>query len=149
MPAQEFRPKASIEIGGEVPRPQRIDADVIRKLRRVTVRGTDHGKPSASYSGVTLASVLELAGLTLSPALRGPRMATYLVVGAQDGYRAVFALPELDSAFTERQIILADSVDGRPLAAADGPYRIVVAHEKRSARWVRQVTSLTIVSSPQ
>src|SRR5713226_4105039 len=75
---------------------------------------------------------------------RGSRvdLALFLVVGAADGYHAVFALPELDHAFTDRIIILADRRDGKPLAEKEGPLRIVVPDEKREARWVRQVVSL-------
>jgi hypothetical protein len=36
------------------------------------------------------------------------------------------------------------SRDGKPLSETEGPLRIVVPHDKRQARWVRQVTSLTI-----
>ena len=50
----------------------------------------------------------------------------YLLVEAADDYRVVFALPELDPAFTERVILLADRRDGQPLAAAEGPLRLVV-----------------------
>lgn len=45
---------------------------------------------------------------------------TFLVVDAADGYRAVFALPELDRAFTDRIILLADRREGKPLAEKEG-----------------------------
>ena len=61
-----------------------------------------------------------------------------------DGYRAVFALPELDPAYTDRVVFLADRKDGAKIGASEGPLRIVVPGEKRQARWVRQVISLII-----
>jgi hypothetical protein len=57
----------------------------------------------------------------------------------------VFALPEIDSAFTEKQIVLAFLKNGKPLDEKEGPYRIVMPDEKRMARWIRQVTTLKIV----
>jgi hypothetical protein len=57
----------------------------------------------------------------------------------------VLALPELDPEFTDRVVLLADKVDGHPLASKDGPFRIVIPGEKRMARWVRQVTLLKVV----
>jgi hypothetical protein len=50
-----------------------------------------------------------------------------LVVGGdvKDGYQVVFALAELDPAFTSNDIIVADTVDGRPLVDDQGPLRIV------------------------
>ncbi len=64
---------------------------------------------------------------------------------AADGYRAVFALPELDPAFTDKQIVLAFLKNGKLLDDKEGPYRIVIPDEKRKARWVRRVTTLKIV----
>jgi hypothetical protein len=46
--------------------------------------------------------------------LRGPAPAHYVIVKAADGYRAIYALPELD--------------------AKAGPFRIVVPGEKHQAR---------------
>jgi hypothetical protein len=57
----------------------------------------------------------------------------------------VFALPELDPAFTDKQVLLAFLKDGKALDDKEGPYRIVIPDEKRMARWVRQVTTLKIV----
>jgi hypothetical protein len=57
----------------------------------------------------------------------------------------VIALPEIDPAFTTKQIILAFLRDGKPLDDKEGPYRIVIPNEKRPARWARQVTALRIV----
>jgi hypothetical protein len=68
----------------------------------------------------------------------------YVIVEAADGYQALFALPELDPAFTDRVILLADHRDGQPLDARTGPFQIVVPGEKKHARWVRQVTGLRI-----
>lgn len=72
-------------------------------------------------------------------------LAACLLVEAADGYRVVFALPELDPAFTDRTILLAGKVDGHPLDGKQGPFRIVVPGETRMARWVRQVTALRVV----
>jgi hypothetical protein len=71
-------------------------------------------------------------------------MANYLVVEASDGYRAVFALPELDPASTDRVIILADRREGKPLGEHEGPLRVVVPGEKKPSRWVRQVIALRV-----
>lgn len=71
-------------------------------------------------------------------------MALYLVVEASDGYRAVFAMPELDPAFSDRVILLADRRDGRPLPDQAGPLQVIVPGEKKHARWVRQVIRLRI-----
>jgi hypothetical protein len=87
---------------------------------------------------------LRLAGVPFGEGLRGKNLALYLIVEAADGYQAIFALPELDPAFTDRIILLADHKDGNSLSISEGPLRIVAPDEKRHARWVRQVIALTI-----
>jgi hypothetical protein len=39
---------------------------------------------------------------------------------------------------------LADTKDGQPLPPREGPFRIIVPGEKRPARWVRQVSAVTV-----
>lgn len=118
----------------------------IAKLRRVTVKVSDHGTP-AVFEGVLLADILKLSGVEFGEKLRGKRLTEYLVVEAADGYKAVFALPELDAAFTDKLVILADKRDGKDLAENARPFQIVTDSEKRAARWVRQVTRLRIVNA--
>ena len=133
-----------LSVGGEVPRPSKLTAPEFARLPRQTVRAKDHQGKEADFEGVPLVEVLKASGVKFGQDLRGPALATYLVVEAADGYRAVFALPELDPAFSDRVILLADRRDGKPLAGNEGPLRVVVPGEKRHARWVRQVIALKI-----
>lgn len=66
---------------------------------------------------------------------------------ARDGYQVVFALAELDNAFTDKKIILASQIDDKPLAQTDGPFRIIVQGEKKPARCIRMVTAIKIQSA--
>ncbi len=133
-----------LTVSGEVARPLKITAADLAKLPRRSVRAKGHDGKESSFDGVELSDVLKLAGVKFGEQLRGKDLALFLVVGATDGYQAVFALPELDHAFTDRFVILADRQDGKPLSEKEGPIRIVVPDEKREARWVRQVIALTI-----
>jgi Oxidoreductase molybdopterin binding domain len=114
------------------------------KLPRRAVRATDRDDKEATFEGVALVDLLRLADVPLGQQLRGDKLTTYVIAEAADGYRVVFALPELDPAFTERVILLADRRDDQPLADSEGPLRIIVPGEKRHARWVRQVIALII-----
>lgn len=144
--ARERTPAGEVllSVGGEVERPLKLTAADLAKLPRRTASAKDHGGKEASFEGVELGEVLKLAGVKFGEALRGKSLALFLVVDARDGYRAVFALPELDHAFTDRIILLADRRDGKALATTEGPLRVVVPDEKRQGRWVRQVIELTI-----
>jgi len=100
---------------------------------------------STTFEGVPLKALLERAGVWFGETMKGKRLASCLLVEGADGLRVVIALPEIDPAFTDKQIVLAFLKDGKPLDSKEGPYRIVIPDEKRMARWVRQVTTLKIV----
>jgi hypothetical protein len=106
---------------------------------------TGNSGQTALFEGVALKSVLEKAGVTFGDSLRGKRLVSCVLVQAADDYKVVFALPELDPAFNDKQIVLAFLKDGKPLDTKEGPYRVVIPDEKRMARWIRQVTMLKIV----
>ncbi len=133
-----------LTVGGEVTQPLKLTADDLAKQPHRSVRAKTHDGKEAVFDGVELGDVLKLAGVKSGEQLRGKELALFLVVEAADGYRAVFALPELDHAFTDRVVILADRRDGKLLTEKEGPLRLVVPDEKREARWVRQVIRLTV-----
>jgi DMSO/TMAO reductase YedYZ molybdopterin-dependent catalytic subunit len=133
-----------LTVGGEVPHPLKLSVADLAKLPRQTVTARDHDGKMASFEGFPLVDILRLAGMEFGEKLRGKSLASFLVVEAADGYRAVFALPEFDPAFTEPTILLVDRRDGKALSEAEGQWRIVVPSEKRQARWVRQVVALTV-----
>jgi hypothetical protein len=107
-----------------------------------------HEKKSETYEGVLLEELLRRAGAPHGEQLRGPLMTTYVVAEASDGYRVLFSLAELDSDFVNSEILVADTVDGAPIDANRGPFRLVAPHDKRPARWVRMLKAIT-VSSPK
>ncbi|MGH9769409.1 MAG: molybdopterin-dependent oxidoreductase [Blastocatellia bacterium] len=144
---QTPQPAISLSISGEVERPLKLNAADLVRLPHRGVRAKDHGGNEAEFEGAPLGEVLRLAGVKFGEGLRGKNLELYLVIEASDGYRAVFALPELDPAYTDKVVLLADKRDGKPMDAKEGPLRIVVPDEKRHARWVRQVINLVIKRS--
>jgi len=94
---------------------------------------------------VLLEELLQKAGVPHGEHLRGVAMSTYVIAEAEDGYRVVFSLAELNSGILDSDVIVADTVDGAPLGPKVGPLRLVAPHEKRPARWVRMLTSITVV----
>jgi DMSO/TMAO reductase YedYZ molybdopterin-dependent catalytic subunit len=138
---------ASVKISGEVTTPLTINDDDLHKFTQTTVTRKDHDGKEHTYSGVILADLLKKAGATLGADLKGKNLIKYILVTAADNYQVVFALAELDKAFTDRTIILADQVDGKPLPAGEGPFRIIVQDEKKPARCIREVVSIQVLSA--
>jgi DMSO/TMAO reductase YedYZ molybdopterin-dependent catalytic subunit len=134
-------------VEGLIERALSLSAEDLGRIPRQTVEAKDHDGKLARFEGVTLTEVLKAAGTPLGERLRGAQLSKCLLVEAADGYRAVFALPELDPAFTDAIVRLADRQDGQPIAVSEGPLRLVVAHEKRHARWVWQVKALKVLQA--
>ena len=112
----------------------------------VAVTVEDDSGQASQYTGVPIAQLLESAGVALGKSVRGERLAEYVMVRATDGYRALFSLAETDPLFRERTLLLCYRKNGGPLPDKEGPLRLVVADEKRHARWVRQVTTIELGS---
>jgi hypothetical protein len=139
----------TVTVGGAVPQPYTLTDSVLATLPHVKVRAADHGQAEATYDGVTLREVVARAGAPTGVAMRGPALATYVLCTASDGYHVVFALAELDSAFTDRTIVVATRKNGQPLGDREGPVRIVVPGDQRPARWLRMLTAITIEKAGQ
>ncbi len=62
-----------------------------------------------------------------------------------DGYWVLYSASELTPILRETASIVALTVDGKPLGD-EGAFKIVIAGEKRPARWVRNLKALTVVT---
>jgi len=122
-----------------------VSPQAIAGLPRTSVKAHVHGATEeATYEGVALGDLLRKNGAPAGEAIRGAKLSLVAVVKASDGYQVIFALPELDPAFSKKVVILADRRNGQPLSDKEGPFRLVVPDEERQARWVRQVTSIEL-----
>ena len=141
---------AEIKVSGAVTTPLVLTAADLKGMPRKTVRvENEHAQKAEVYEGVLVQDILKKAGATMGPKLRGPAMATYVLAEAADDYRVVFSLTEFDSEFQDSEILLADTVDGAPIPSDQGPFRLVVPHDKRPARWIKMLKSLTVVQAPK
>ena len=70
-------------------------------------------------------------------------MTTYVLVEAADDYRVIFSLAELDSGFRTRTFSWRTRWMARR-SPDQGPFKLVAPHEKRPARWVKMVKSITV-----
>ena len=143
--AQTAPATAELRISGAVTTPLVLTiADLKNMPRRKLSVVNPHDKKTESYEGVLLEELLRKAGVPQGENLRGSSMATYVLAEATDGYRVVFSLAELDSGILDSDVIVADTMDGAPLGANQGPFRLVAPHEKRPARWVRMLKLITV-----
>jgi len=120
----------------------------LKSMPRTTVTvHNEHSKADETYAGVRLADVLGKLGAPLGHDLRGVALSGYIVATGSDGYVAVIALAEADPTFHSGEVIVADTMNGQPLDAKSGPFKLVVTEDKRPARWVRNLVSLELKSA--
>jgi DMSO/TMAO reductase YedYZ molybdopterin-dependent catalytic subunit len=135
---------SGVQISGAVKQPLTLTSDDLAKMPRASVKMTSSGLET-TYEGVWLHEILKRAGVPSGSELRGKALTTYLLVEAKDGYQVLFSLAEIDPAFTENQVLLADMADGKPLVGSQGPFRLVAAKDKPGARSIRMVTKIEVV----
>lgn len=136
-----------LKIGGTVLTPLTLTLAELKALPHKTIKVLNtHNQKTENYEGVPLETLLQKAGVPHGEALRGKLMASYVLADANDGYRVAFSLAELDSGILDSEVLVADTLDGAPLGENEGPFKLIAPHEKRPARWVRMLKSITVVT---
>jgi DMSO/TMAO reductase YedYZ molybdopterin-dependent catalytic subunit len=145
-PAAASKPDdVRLEIDGNIDKPISLSLADLRGLPRQTITVmNEHEKKDETYQGVPLAEILKRAGVPQGSALRGQALAIYVRAQGKDGYAAVFALAELDNSIQDSGVLVADTLDGQPIPDKLGPLRLVAPHDKRPARWVRMLSTITV-----
>ncbi len=126
-----------------------FSGEQLRKMPRQVVAVTDpHANASHQYEGVLLSSLLSQVGTPSGEALQGAEVRDYVEATGEDNYKVIFALVELDSMFQDNKVIVADMMDGKPLQPDHGPLQLVVPQDRRHARWVRMLTTVSVRQAP-
>ncbi|MCT4328412.1 molybdopterin-dependent oxidoreductase [Elizabethkingia anophelis] len=133
-----------LKVSGDVLHPLEFTLSDLSKLKHKNASLKDKDGNTHIYSGVALQDILLKVGVPSGKELHGENLSKYLLVKYTDGYQVLFSLAELDPSIADKNIIIADSVDGKPLPDAKGPLRIVAEGEKKPARSSYQVAALVI-----
>lgn len=136
-------PKACVVVDGEVLNRLTLYAEQLLRLKRTELAFKDFGGLEYRYSGVSLADILKEAGVNATK-LQGEDLAKYVLVKSADGSEAVIAFAELDAKLTDQTIILADQMNGKPLASGTGPFRLIVPKDKERTRWIWEVNGIFV-----
>ena len=104
----------------------------------------DHTKANETYAGVPLIDLLTPLGVAEKPNGKGLRL--FVVAVGSDGYEVVYSLGEVLPYVHDATVIVADSVDGKPLTDS-GPLQLVATREKHPARWVRNLVAIRVLAA--
>ncbi len=120
-------------------------ADLAAMPQRQLVVHNGHSNVDETYTGVGLSDLLAKYGYTLDNGGAKKVYHSYVRAEGTDHYYVLFSASELETNLHTGDSIVALTVDGKPLTE-DGRFKLVVAGEKRPARWVTNLASLTIVT---
>ena len=119
----------------------------LKALPRAKATFTAHGK-SITYEGAVLNAALKQAGVVSGDRLMGRYLNQVVVAKGSDGFTASYSLGETDPIYRANPVIIADSKDGQPLDAKEGPYRLVVDGDLRPGRSVRMLATVEVKAVP-
>ena len=144
-PAQQTATAAAtLTVAGDVTTPLTLSAADLAAMPRARAELRDGAKTTV-YEGVLVGTILAKAGVPMGAALHGADLTRAILASASDGYQAVFSIGELDQALSRSEVLVADTVDGGPLPAAQGGFRLVVPKDTRGARGVRMLQRLDVI----
>lgn len=126
---------------------QHTDAssDMLKSLPHQTITvHNPHTNTDETYSGVQLIDLLTKVGAPTGKDVHGKALSEYIIATGSDGYKAVIALAEAEPDFHPGQILVADTLDGKPIDAKTGPFRLIVSDDKRPARSVRNLIKIEL-----
>jgi DMSO/TMAO reductase YedYZ molybdopterin-dependent catalytic subunit len=144
QPADSRAQDTALVVTGDVQAPLSLTAKDLAAMPRATLTTSDGGR-STTFEGVWLHQILRRAGVPQGENLRGKALASYLLATARDGYQVLYSLAELDPAFQDSSVLLADSADGKPLPQTAAPFRLVAPKDKRGARSIRMLHRIEVV----
>ena len=136
-------------VTGAVTSPMSFDLGALKGLTTLTETFGGH-----TYTGVSFWELLSsTVGIDLNPAVKNDVLGKYVVATGSDGYKSLFSLGELSTAFGNQPDLIAYDVDGVGLGN-NGFARLVVPNDVKMGRWVSnlvnlQVFSATAVPEPQ
>jgi hypothetical protein len=137
-----------LELNGPGGQHVTISAADLQSLPRKTLQVHNaHSGAMETYQGVELSLLLARLDAPLGQNLRGKALAMYVVAEGTDKYRALYSLAEVDPAFHNGTVIVADREGGQPIVK-DGPFKLVNTEDQRLARWVRNLVSIQLSSVP-
>ena len=148
QPANQAAPdSARLSVTGDVEHTLSLSLTDLSALPRQVLKVTNEHGTEEVYQGVPVAELLKRAGVPQAEQMRGAALTTYVRAQGADGYSVTFSLAELDSSIQDSDVLVADTLNGGPIPSKLGPLRLVVPHDKRGARWVRMLRSLTVVKT--
>jgi hypothetical protein len=142
---QASEPSTQLMLRGLDGKTVSLSAEDIAALPHKTISVfNSHTKANETYSGVAVADVLTKVGVPRGEEVKGKLFMTAVIAEGTDHYSVLYALAEVDPSIHTGDVIVADSVDGQKLGK-EGAFKMVSTEERRPARWVRNLTAISVI----
>ena len=142
----QSRPVGSISIRAESVNLTLSAADLTKIPRHEHAVDVEGAGGPGTVSGILLWDLLQLAGVPSPKASGRQRAVMYIKLTGADGQSAALALVDVDPSFSKRVVLVADRRNGKPLDAAEGPWRVFIPDDIRHARWIRGLVAIEVVA---
>ena len=104
-----------------------------------------HTNRDETYAGVAISDLLNATGLPFNKDTQRTYLHSYVRAQGTDFYFVLYSAAEMQPELNSARALVAISVDGHDLGD-EGQFKLVSSAEKRPARWVRNLLSLTFVT---
>jgi hypothetical protein len=130
----------SVVLSGKIAHPRTLSAADLSPV--VTVEVPASAKPDApktQFGGALLWPLLDGAGWVDAPG-RKTHLQHVIMAHGRDGYVVALAIAEIDPGFEGKQVLIATTQDGKPLASPE----LVVPGDRRAGRRVHDLVGIEV-----
>jgi len=142
-------PSSMFFLVGAVNTPTKYDLAALKVLKttEVTVQtqGQNGQTTTTTYGGVLLNDLLNSAGIQINKQSKNDILHKGIIAVGSDGYSALVVGGEISPKFADNQILVALTMDGKPLGDSDGFARLVVPGDSAAGRFVSNLVELQVI----
>jgi hypothetical protein len=113
--------------------------------QRSVVVENSHIHNTEAYTGVGIDDLLAKFGIRMDNGGAQKVYHSYVRAEGTDHYFVIYSASELQPSLHSGDALIALSLNGKPLGE-QGAFKLVLEGEKKPARWVRNLASLTLVT---
>jgi len=130
----------TVSLSGKIAHPRTLSAADLSPAVTVEVPASARpDAPKTTFGGALLWPLLDGAGWVDAPG-RKTHLQHVIFARGRDGYAVALSIAELDPAFEGKQVLIATTQDGKPLAAPE----LVVPGDRRAGRRVHDLIGIEV-----
>jgi len=141
-PSQRMPASTQFSLDGLVMTPATYDRAALASLPQSTLTAG-----GVTYTGVSLWTLLSKASLITHPEIKNDILREAVIATANDGYKVIISLGEIDPDFGNQPCLIASQQNGADFVSG-GFARLVFPNDVKKGRWVVNLTSLKISEIP-